>query len=88
MLQTIDCPSDKFILDAAEAAQVSLPFDCRLGSCVACAGKMVEGTVDNSAQFFLSDELLNQGFMLTCAAYPIADCTVQTHTADEVNALF
>lgn len=86
--QTIDCASNKTLLDAAEANGISLPFDCRLGSCVACAGKTLEGTVDNSEQFFLNDELLGMGFTLTCVAYPQSDCKVQTDTADEVNALF
>jgi len=39
-------------------------------------------------QFFLSDELLGMGFMLTCVAYPTSDCTVVTDVASEVNALF
>eukprot|EP00613_Pedinella_sp_CCMP2098_P011051 CAMPEP_0171651870 /NCGR_PEP_ID=MMETSP0990-20121206/38601_1 /TAXON_ID=483369 /ORGANISM="non described non described, Strain CCMP2098" /LENGTH=168 /DNA_ID=CAMNT_0012230951 /DNA_START=38 /DNA_END=545 /DNA_ORIENTATION=- len=84
----IDCPGDSFILDAAEAQGVSLPFDCRLGSCVSCGGKVESGTVDNSEQFFLSDDLLNQGFTLTCVAYPTSDCTIKTDVQNDINALF
>ena len=86
--QTIECAPDVNILDAAEQQGVNLPFDCRLGSCVACAGKMVEGTTDNSQQFFLTDELLDMGFILTCASFPTSDCTVESFSADEVNALY
>ena len=84
----IDCDGQTNILDAAEKQGINLPFDCRLGSCVACAGKMVEGTTDNSQQFFLTDELLEMGFILTCASFPTSDCTVETFSADEVNALY
>ena len=41
-----------------------------------------------SEQFFLNDELLNDGYILTCAAYPTADITVETFSSDEVNARF
>ena len=68
--QDIECAPDVFMLDAAEAQGVNLSFDCRLGSCVACAGKVLEGTTDDSQQFFLTDELINMGFILTCASYP------------------
>eukprot|EP00618_Florenciella_parvula_P026491 CAMPEP_0119541490 /NCGR_PEP_ID=MMETSP1344-20130328/52983_1 /TAXON_ID=236787 /ORGANISM="Florenciella parvula, Strain CCMP2471" /LENGTH=200 /DNA_ID=CAMNT_0007585475 /DNA_START=94 /DNA_END=697 /DNA_ORIENTATION=+ len=90
-LTEIECPPDKFILDAAEEQGVALPFDCRLGSCVACAARVGPediGNVDNSEQFFLSDELLADGYILSCAAYPTADITVETFSSDEVNAAF
>jgi ferredoxin len=84
----LDCPGDTYILDAAEASGISLPYDCRLGSCVSCAGKVQAGTVDNSEQVFLNDDLMSQGFTLTCVAYPSSDCTITTDVQHEVNALF
>ena len=30
---TIDCPDDKFILEAAEDNNIELPYSCRAGSC-------------------------------------------------------
>jgi ferredoxin len=58
--QTLEIPGDQYILEAAEEANVSLPYDCRLGSCVTCGGKIESGTVDQTDQIFLSDELMDQ----------------------------
>ena len=75
-------------MDVAESSGLNLPFDCRLGSCVACAAKVESGSVDNRNNIFLSDELLDMGYTLSCIAYATSDCTITTHVADEVNALF
>jgi ferredoxin len=77
--RTITIPDDQYILDMAEEAGIRLPSGCRQGDFSACVAKLVSGEIDQSEQKFLRPKELEAGYTITCVAYPVTDCTLQTH---------
>jgi ferredoxin len=77
--RTISVPDDQYILDIAEEAGIRLPAGCREGTCSSCIAKIVSGDVDQSEQKFLQPSELDAGYTVTCVAYPLSDCVLETH---------
>jgi len=77
--RTISVPEDQYILDIAEEAGIRLPSGCKQGKCSACVAKLLNGKVDQSEQKFLRQSEIETGYTITCVAYPLSDCTLETH---------
>lgn len=77
--RTIEVPEDQYILDIAQEVGIRLPSGCNQGECSACVAKIIRGEVDQSEQKFLRPHEIEAGYTITCVAYPLSDCTLETH---------
>lgn len=64
--------SNDFILETALDADVNMPFSCQGGICTSCRGKLLSGEVKMEDPDGLSDEELEDGYILTCVSHPVS----------------
>ena len=81
---TVEVPEDKQILRAANAAGIELPSSCNAGVCTTCAGKIIEGQVDQTDGMGVSPDLQAEGYVLLCVAYPRSNLKIETEKEDIV----
>ena len=70
---TIEVGENEYILEGAEDAGLTLPYDCRSGTCVTCIQKCLEGEIDQDMAFAIGDEELEKGLRLICIGSPLSD---------------
>ncbi|MGF1600859.1 MAG: 2Fe-2S iron-sulfur cluster-binding protein [Thermosynechococcaceae cyanobacterium] len=84
---TVQVSADEYIYDAAAAQNIDIPVSCCAGVCVTCAGKLIEGDIEQDHDFLRPEEL-EAGFVLICRASPRSNCVIQTHQEDDLLALY
>ncbi|WCJ23771.1 2Fe-2S ferredoxin-like superfamily protein [Euphorbia peplus] len=82
----MEVEEDEDILSKALDSGISVPHDCRLGVCMTCPAKLLSGKVDQS-EGMLSDDVVERGYALLCAAYPRSDCHIRTIPEEDLLAL-
>ena len=65
------------VLEAAEALGVSIPFQCRQGTCGTCKCRLLEGEVTMRTRDALSGEDEADGYILACQARATGDVTIE-----------
>ena len=85
-IQTLACGEHEYLWDAAARNGVELPAICHQGRCLSCAGKLIDGLLDqrDADTFFPEDEAA--GLVLLCRAKPRSDVRIRTHQADQMRA--
>ncbi len=75
----VEVRDDQYLLDAANEAGLDLPFMCLQGWYTTCAGRVLEGEVDQSEARWLYPADEEAGFVLLCSAFPRSDLRILTH---------
>lgn len=64
------------ILDAAMQQDVDVPFSCKGAVCCTCKALVTEGKATMDANYSLSEQEVEEGFILTCQAHPASETLV------------
>ena len=80
--ETIAVAENETILEAGEEEGWDLPYACRQGQCLSCSGHVADGPSEDFLvhhnQEMLGQEELEEGYTLTCVAYPQSEFTIET----------
>ena len=80
--ETIEVANNEPLLEAGEDEGWDLPYACRQGQCVSCGGQIADGDardyVEHDGQEMLDENELEDGYVLTCVAYPRGDFSLET----------
>lgn len=71
--------SGKNILDAALDAGADVPFACKGAVCCTCRAKVMEGKAEMDMNYALTDEEVEEGYVLTCQTHPTSEKLVVSY---------
>ncbi len=75
--RSISCGADTFVLDAALASGLKLPFVCREGMCGTCKSKLVSGQYDMRHKGGIRPRDIERGLFLPCCSKPLSDLVIE-----------
>lgn len=64
---------DETVLTAAMREGYDPPFSCQIGACSTCRAKLISGKVLMDERDSLTDDEIEDGFILTCQSHPLTD---------------
>ena len=80
--ETIEVANNENLLEAGEDEGWDLPYACREGQCLSCAGHIADGDaqeyIRHDGNEMLDENEMGEGYCLTCVAYPTASFTLET----------
>ena len=82
-----EAASDEYLLDVAASAGLALPYSCLQGWCTTCAGRVLEGKVDQSEALRIYPQDEAAGFVLLCSAFPRSAACIAAFPAISVTRL-
>ena len=66
------------VVDAAERADVAVPYGCLYGVCGTCAAELIDGEIRHrEPPRALKPRSLDAGYVLPCIATPESDCRIR-----------
>jgi len=71
--KVITVKPEETITIAAKNAGLQPPYSCQIGACSTCRAKVITGKVIMDEREALTDEEMQQGYVLTCQAHPISE---------------
>ena len=75
---TLTVDADETVVDAADAADVALPYGCLYGACGTCTGRLLDGTLEHRAEpRALKPRHRDAGYVLLCLATPRSACRIE-----------
>ena len=69
----IKVPPGKTILETALDNDIDIPYSCQSGICTTCRCKRLEGEIEMEETEGLTDEELEEGYVLVCVGHPKSD---------------
>lgn len=70
---TFEMSKKQLILTAALDQGLDAPYSCQGGICSSCLAKVIEGKAIMEGNSILSEDEINEGFILTCQAHPVTE---------------